>query len=81
MSRGSAGGRKPNKHCKTAGLEPFEFNAGVAESFSIRNIGANTELPCSSPNLSPELPSGHADAPRIKGSDCACGGRPSEIQF
>jgi hypothetical protein len=33
MSRGSAGGRNPNKHCKTAGLQFFEFDAGVAESF------------------------------------------------
>ena len=33
MSRGSAGGRNPNKHCKTAGLQSFELNAGVAESF------------------------------------------------
>jgi hypothetical protein len=33
MSRGSAGGRNPNKHCKTAGLQFFEFNAGVTESF------------------------------------------------
>ena len=33
MSRGSAGGRNPNKHCKTAGLQFFELNAGVAESF------------------------------------------------
>ena len=32
MSRRSASGRKPNKHCKTAGLQFFEFNAGVAES-------------------------------------------------
>ena len=33
MSRRSASGRKPDKHCKTAGLQSFEFNAGVAESF------------------------------------------------
>ena len=33
MSRRSASGRNPNKHCKTAGLQSFEFNAGVAESF------------------------------------------------
>jgi hypothetical protein len=33
MSRRSASGRKPNKHCKAAGLQSFEFNAGVAESF------------------------------------------------
>jgi hypothetical protein len=33
MSRRSAGGRNPNKHCKAAGLQSFEFNAGVAESF------------------------------------------------
>ena len=33
MSRGSVGGRNPNKHCKTAGLQFFELNAGVAESF------------------------------------------------
>jgi hypothetical protein len=33
MSRRSASGRKANKHCKAAGLESFEFNAGVAESF------------------------------------------------
>jgi hypothetical protein len=32
MSRRSAGGRKPNKHCKAAGLQSFEFDAGVAES-------------------------------------------------
>src|SRR5580693_3619934 len=32
MGRGSASGRKPNKHCKTAGLQSFEFDAGVAES-------------------------------------------------
>jgi hypothetical protein len=32
MSRGSASGRNPNKHCKTAGLQSLEFNAGVAES-------------------------------------------------
>jgi hypothetical protein len=33
MSRRSARGRNPNKHCKTTGLQSFEFNAGVAESF------------------------------------------------
>jgi hypothetical protein len=33
MSRRSASGRKANKHCKTAGLQSFEFDAGVAESF------------------------------------------------
>jgi hypothetical protein len=33
MGRGSASGRKPNKHCKAAGLQSFEFDAGVAESF------------------------------------------------
>ena len=32
MSRRSASGRKANKHCKAAGLQSFEFNAGVAES-------------------------------------------------
>jgi hypothetical protein len=31
MSRRSASGRKANKHCKTAGLQPLELNAGVAE--------------------------------------------------
>jgi hypothetical protein len=33
MRSGSASGRDPNKHCKAAGLQSFEFNAGVAESF------------------------------------------------
>ena len=33
MSRRSASGRKANKHCKAAGLQFPEFNAGVAESF------------------------------------------------
>jgi hypothetical protein len=33
MSRRSASDRKANKHCKAAGLQFFEFNAGVAESF------------------------------------------------
>jgi hypothetical protein len=33
MSRRSASGRKANKHCKAAGLQSFEFDAGVAESF------------------------------------------------
>jgi len=33
MRSGSARGRKPNKHCKTAGLQSFEFNTCVAESF------------------------------------------------
>jgi hypothetical protein len=33
MSRRSASGSNPNKHCKTAGLQSFEFNAGIAESF------------------------------------------------
>jgi hypothetical protein len=33
MSRRSASGRNPNKHCKAAGLQFLEFNAGVAESF------------------------------------------------
>jgi hypothetical protein len=33
MRSGSASGRKANKHCKAAGLQSFEFNAGVAESF------------------------------------------------
>ena len=32
MSRRSTGGRNPNKHCKAAGLQFPEFNAGVAES-------------------------------------------------
>ena len=32
MSRPLAGGRNPDKHCKAAGLQSFEFNAGVAES-------------------------------------------------
>jgi hypothetical protein len=32
MSRRSAGGRNSNKHCKAAGLQSFEFNAGIAES-------------------------------------------------
>jgi hypothetical protein len=32
MSSRSASTRKPNKHCKTAGLQPLEFNARVAES-------------------------------------------------
>jgi hypothetical protein len=32
MTSGSASGRKPNKHCKAAGLQSFEFDAGVAES-------------------------------------------------
>ena len=32
MNRRSASGRKANKHCKAAGLQFFEFNAGVAES-------------------------------------------------
>jgi hypothetical protein len=31
MRSGSAGTRKPDKHCKAAGLQSFEFNAGVAE--------------------------------------------------
>jgi hypothetical protein len=31
MSQRSASGRNPNKHCKAAGLQSFEFNAGVAE--------------------------------------------------
>jgi hypothetical protein len=52
MRSGSANGRKANKHCKAAGLQSFEFNAGVAKAFSIRGIGANTELSCSSPSLS-----------------------------
>src|ERR1700722_16679686 len=33
MRSGSASRRKANKHCKAAGLQSFEFNAGVAESF------------------------------------------------
>ena len=33
MSRRSVTTRNPNKHCKAAGLQSFEFNAGVAESF------------------------------------------------
>jgi hypothetical protein len=33
MRNGSARTRNPNKHCKAAGLQSFEFNAGVAESF------------------------------------------------
>jgi len=33
MSRRSASGRKPNKHCKAAGLQFLEFNASIAESF------------------------------------------------
>ena len=33
MSRGSASGRNPNNHYKPPGLQFFEFNAGVAESF------------------------------------------------
>jgi hypothetical protein len=33
MRSGSASGRNPNKHCKTAGLQSFEFDAGVAERF------------------------------------------------
>ena len=33
MRSGSASGRKANKHCKAAGLQSFEFDAGVAESF------------------------------------------------
>ena len=32
MRSGSARDRKPNKHCKTAGLQSFEFNTCVAES-------------------------------------------------
>ncbi len=32
MSKRSASGRNPNKHGKTAGLQSFEFNAGVTES-------------------------------------------------
>jgi hypothetical protein len=37
MSRPLASGRKPDKHCKAAGLQSSEFNAGVAETFSIRS--------------------------------------------
>jgi hypothetical protein len=33
MTRRSASTRNPNKHCKAAGLQFLEFNAGVAESF------------------------------------------------
>ena len=33
MSRRSVTTPNPNKHCKAAGLQSFEFNAGVAESF------------------------------------------------
>jgi len=32
MASRSASGRKPDKHCKTAGLQSLEFNTGVAES-------------------------------------------------
>ena len=31
MRSGSASIRNPDKHCKAAGLQSFEFNAGVAE--------------------------------------------------
>ena len=33
MSRALARGRKPDKHCKAAGLHSFEFNTCFAESF------------------------------------------------
>ena len=33
MRSGSASIRNPDKHCKAAGLQSFEFNAGVAEGF------------------------------------------------
>jgi hypothetical protein len=31
MRSGSASIRRPDKHCKAAGLQSFEFNAGIAE--------------------------------------------------
>jgi hypothetical protein len=33
MSGGSSGGRNPNKHRKASGLQSFEFDARIAESF------------------------------------------------
>jgi hypothetical protein len=33
MSRALARGRKPDKHCKAAGLHSFEFNTCFAESY------------------------------------------------
>jgi hypothetical protein len=60
MSSRSAGGRNPNKHCKTAALQSFEFDAGIAESFSDLQLRQSSR-PCRAnltPAAQPHLPPG-----------------------
>ena len=45
MRSGSASIRKPDKHCKAAGLQSFEFNAGVAEG-SFNSPPRQLSRPC-----------------------------------
>jgi tetratricopeptide (TPR) repeat protein len=63
MSRRSASGRNPNKHCKTAGLQSVEFNARVAERLfdpqprQLSRPGRAVLTPAAQPHLSPGWPS------------------------